>query len=85
VLKLPDQQGPAYEPPPAADFQRLPDSEVSATPMSKSATADMMLEAHNNLVKADQRNREKFKDLSAFLREKAGREQKKKSKPTGEP
>lgn len=61
-----------YEVPADATFQRLPDSDVTQLnkPLNKSDTADLMLEAHDNLIRADQRNLAKFKDLTSFLREK---------------
>jgi anti-anti-sigma regulatory factor len=54
-----------------ASFQKLPDTDVGvpARPLSKHDTADLMLEAHDNLIRADQRNLTKFKDLTQFLRE----------------
>ncbi len=64
-----------YEVPAGDTFQRLPDSEVSqiSRPINKSDTADLMLEAHDNLIRADGRNLAKFKDLTSFLREKTGK------------
>jgi anti-anti-sigma regulatory factor len=64
-----------YSPPPEAKFSRLPDSDVShlATPLNRTDTADLMLEAHDNLIRADRRNLAKFKDLTTFLREKIER------------
>ena len=61
-----------YESPPGAQFHRLPDSDISqlSKPLNKSDTADLMLEAHDNLIQADRRNLAKFKDLTSFLREK---------------
>jgi anti-sigma B factor antagonist len=52
-------------------FQKLPDSDIGepARPLSKHDTADLMLEAHDNLIRADQRNLTKFKDLTQFLRD----------------
>jgi anti-sigma B factor antagonist len=58
---------------PADDtFQMLPDSDlVDATrSLDKRDTANFMLEAHNDLVKADPRNAPKFQDLTRFLQEK---------------
>lgn len=58
---------------PAGDviFQKLPDSDAGehTRPLNKHDTADLMLEAHDNLIRADQRNLTKFKDLTQFLRE----------------
>jgi anti-anti-sigma regulatory factor len=52
-------------------LQRLPDSDLAKLnrPLSKHDTADLMLEAHDNLIRADQRNLAKFKDLTQFLRD----------------
>lgn len=62
---------PKNPPPAEADFQKLPDSDLNdvARPLSKHDTADLMLEAHDNLIRADQRNLAKFKDLTQFLRD----------------
>lgn len=62
-----------YQPPAGVTFQRLPDSDVTqlTKPLNKSDTADLMLEAHDNLIRADNRNLAKFKDLTTFLRENA--------------
>ena len=59
-------------PPADTEFKKLPDSDVTtlSNPLSKSDTADVMLEAHDNLVRADQRNASRFRDLTKFLREK---------------
>jgi anti-sigma B factor antagonist len=59
-------------PPADTEFDRLPDSDAStlSKPLDKSDTADLMLEAHGNLVRADQRNASRFRDLTKFLREK---------------
>jgi anti-anti-sigma regulatory factor len=56
------------------DFQALPDSDLAETTknLNKHDTANFMLEAHNNLIKADPRNAPKFHDLTKFLREKVG-------------
>lgn len=61
-----------YNAPAGAQFQKLPDSDITLInkPLNKSDTADLMLEAHDNLIRADRRNLAKFKDLTSFLREK---------------
>ena len=65
-----------HKPPPDAEFQRLP--EVEGVPVekivNKDDTANLMLEAHENLIRADRRNEPKFKDLTRFLRERAERQ-----------
>jgi len=60
-----------YACPAAVIFQRLPDSDLATAnkPLNKNDTADLMLEAHDNLIHADQRNLAKFKDLTNYLRE----------------
>ena len=60
------------EPPAGIVMQRLPDSDITrlGKPLSKGDTAGLMLEAHESLIRADQRNSAKFKDLTTFLREK---------------
>ena len=57
----------------AVPLQRLPDSELPQfrTLSTKNATADLMLEAHDNLVRADNRNQDRFKDLTTILRARA--------------
>lgn len=57
--------------PAAVAWQRLPDSDIAQLqkPLDKNDTADLMLEAHNNLIQADGRNQAKFKDLTSFLRD----------------
>lgn len=66
----------AYQCPPEAVFQRLPDSDLSqlSKPLNKSDTADLMLEAHDNLIRADSRNLARFKDLTDFLRERVDKQ-----------
>ena len=68
------------QPPADAEFTRLPDSDVAMLnqPLNKGDTADLMLEAHDNLVRADERNASRFRDLTKFLREKV-----EKRKPDG--
>ncbi len=60
------------EAPAGINLQRLPDSDITHLnkALSKTDTADLMLEAHESLIRADQRNLSKFKDLTSFLREK---------------
>ncbi len=58
--------------PAETDFQLLPHSESveTAERLSKHDTASFMLEAHDDLVRADPRNAPKFQDLTKFLRDK---------------
>jgi anti-anti-sigma regulatory factor len=46
-------------------------TELNCEPKSEIETARMILEAHENLVNADESNRAKFQDVLAFLRNKA--------------
>ena len=48
-----------------------PAAAPARTPAKKNDVADLMLEAHNNLIRADDRNQEKFKDLTTVLRARA--------------
>jgi anti-anti-sigma regulatory factor len=63
------------------DWQRLPDSDISPVgdSLNKNETANLMLDAHESLIRADHRNEPKFKDLTKFLRDKV--EQRKENKP----
>jgi len=50
-------------------LQQLADRAVPAsTPTAKSEVANLMLEAHDNLIRADGRNQAKFKDVTTVLR-----------------
>lgn len=64
-----------HTPPSETDFRILPESDITqlTRPLDKDETADLMLEAHDNLVRADERNAPKFRDLAKFLRENAAR------------
>ena len=70
VGEPPSDRGDAQSPA-DAEFSKLPDTDVSVLtkPLNKNDTADLMLEAHDNLVRADQRNSPRFRDLRKFLRE----------------
>jgi len=59
----------------AIELQRLPDSDFakSQLPATKHETANLMLEAHDNLVRVDDRNQARFKDVTAILRERAAK------------
>lgn len=54
-----------------ADYHKLPDTDLTQLihPPDKDETADLMIEAHDNLVRADERNAPKFRELTRFLRE----------------
>jgi anti-sigma B factor antagonist len=72
LMKPPGSVEVHPEPTASAVLQRLPDSDITQLnkPLSKSDAANLMLEAHESLIRTDQRNRAKFKDLTSFLREK---------------
>ena len=54
-----------------AEYHRLPDTDITQLKhsLNKDETADLMIEAHDNLVRIDQRNTPRFKELARFLRE----------------
>ncbi len=66
-------------PPPLeeADYHQLPDTDLTqlTQAMDKEETTDLMIEAHDNLVRADERNASKFRELTRFLREAVERRQ----------
>ncbi|HTS16770.1 MAG TPA: STAS domain-containing protein [Verrucomicrobiae bacterium] len=54
-----------------ADYHKLPETDIGelAHPLDKEETADLMIEAHDNLVRADERNAPKFQELTRCLRD----------------
>ena len=56
--------------PASIPLQQLPDPAAaqSRNLAAKNDVANLMLEAHNNLIRADNRNQAKFKDLTTVLR-----------------
>jgi anti-sigma B factor antagonist len=60
-------------PPPLAesDYRQLPDTDLThlTHPLDKDETTDLMIEAHDDLVRVDERNATKFRELARFLRE----------------
>ena len=58
-------------PPADAQYHLLPDTDITQLkqPLNRDETADMMIEAHDNLVRVDQRNTPKFQELARFLRQ----------------
>jgi anti-anti-sigma regulatory factor len=68
------------EPPPLTedDYHILPDTDLTqlARPPGKDETADLMIEAHTNLIRADERNASRFKELTRFLRQSVERRSK---------
>jgi len=67
---LPDVKD--LQPPPETDFHKLPDTDLTALskPNAKDETAEIMLEAHEDLCRCDEKNEVKFKDVKECLREK---------------
>ncbi|HUI08415.1 MAG TPA: STAS domain-containing protein [Verrucomicrobiae bacterium] len=57
--------------PEGADFCPLADADVTQLthPLTKEEAANLILEAHNNLVRADKRNALQFRELTRSLRE----------------
>jgi len=53
------------------EFRMLPDTDLTALnkPADQAGTASVMLEAHEDLCRADERNEAKFKDVKKLLRE----------------
>jgi anti-sigma B factor antagonist len=56
---------------PETDYHLLPDTDITQLkqPLDKAETADLMIEAHDHLVRIDQRNTPRFKELARILRE----------------
>lgn len=67
--------GPKSQPLVEGEYRQLPDTDVTdlKQPLGKNETTDLMLEAHTNLSRVDERNIPKFKDLTKFLRESVDR------------
>jgi len=61
--------------PPETEFRKLPDTDLTglARPADKVGTTRLMLEAHEDLCRADERNEAKFKDVKQFLRDEVAR------------
>ena len=68
--------------PAGAAVERLPDSDIESLskPLDKNETTDLMLDAHNSLVRADERNAPRFSGVTKFLRESVERGRSDKSK-----
>jgi hypothetical protein len=49
----------------------LPDTDIDALakPLDKKETANLMLDAHNNLMRADEHNAPRFSSVTKFLRD----------------
>jgi anti-sigma B factor antagonist len=64
---------PGCVPPDGADFQKLPDSDPSGgiSSLPREETREVMLAAHDDLVRADSRNEPKFAEVIKLLREEA--------------
>jgi len=61
--------------PPESVFRKLPDTDLTALnkPRDKAGTTRLMLEAHEDLCRVDERNEGKFRDVKQFLREEVAR------------
>ncbi len=68
---------PSHPRPPERELQRLPDTDVTSLghPLDREATADLMLEAHSDLIRANASNAEKFSEVTRCLRDKIARRQ----------
>jgi anti-sigma B factor antagonist len=68
-LFLIDDDAPAS--PADTDYHLLPDTDITQLkqPLDKVKTADLMIEAHDNLVRIDPRNTPRFKELARILRQ----------------
>ncbi len=66
---LPDHT--EFQPPPEAEFHKLPDSDLTtlSRPSAKDDVAEIMLEAHEDLCECDHNNEVKFEDVKQCLRE----------------
>ena len=75
IRQLDPRAGPV--PPPVNSLQRLPDSDVETEPLplNKRDTTDLMLTAHTNLIRADQRNEARFAGVARDLRDSLNRQQ----------
>ena len=62
-----------FVPPAGTDLQKLPDSDLSdgTKPLPREATREVMLTAHDDLIRADSRNAAKFAEVTKLLREEA--------------
>lgn len=58
-------------PPPGLELELLPESDIEhqTKALDKNETTNLMLQAHDNLVKADEHNAPKFRSVTKFLRE----------------
>lgn len=69
---------PPSVPAPAEEtFEQLPDSDVEhlSKPLSHQDTAGVMLDAHEDLVRVDERNEPKFRSVTELLRDQAKEQQ----------
>ena len=71
---------PALEPPADAEFQALPEADSAGRSklLAEHETARMMLEAHENLIRADACNQQKFENVTSVLRERIDRQREEK-------
>lgn len=71
LFEVSPSNGDAAAPPAGAALQTLPESDVEhlTQPLDKNETTNLMLQAHDSLIKADERNAPKFRSVTKFLRE----------------
>jgi anti-sigma B factor antagonist len=64
---------PGFVPPAGGELRKLPDSDPrgGAKPMPREETRELLLTAHDDLVRADNRNAPKFAAVTRLLREEA--------------
>jgi hypothetical protein len=69
VMKI--EEPGAVDPSPGPEFRQLPGSDLSepAGDLKRTETAKLMLEAHEALCSADDRNETRFKTVKECLRE----------------
>jgi anti-sigma B factor antagonist len=61
----------ALQLPAEPNCRKLADTDLTHVthPLDKDETTDLMIEAHDNLIRADERNASRFKELTRFLRD----------------
>jgi anti-anti-sigma factor len=72
-----DQFAAAHAPNPNEVFEQIPHTDLNnlARPASRDEVADLMLEAHNDLIRADASNRDRFSEVIRCLRDRLARRQ----------
>lgn len=72
-VKADDAELPGFGPPDGATLQKLPDSDPTGgiKTLPREETREVMLTAHDDLIRADRRNAPKFAEVIKLLREEA--------------